>query len=210
MFYNAEPFTHTGALTAYKVGEDTTLWNGYVTGWDSGFYDNGDAYIGGFSTALTDDIGLIYTTTMGRFNEGFGVRPNENGQIQSVILTAALTDNLKYISQADYLYTTDSTGASVRNTFGTDQYLIYAVNDCTSVGGRFEWWNYSSQTGAVNGVVARNSDVYNLTTGVNQRINSNLIVRPEVRWIWDRELIGFNSNGGTSQTVFGVDGIFTF
>ncbi len=36
-FYNAEPFTHTGALTTYNVDDSTQLYNGWVSGWDSGF-----------------------------------------------------------------------------------------------------------------------------------------------------------------------------
>jgi Putative beta-barrel porin-2, OmpL-like. bbp2 len=111
-FYNSEPFTHTGALTSYKVDDSTTVWNGYVAGWDSGFEDNGDAYIGGFSRALGDNTTFIYTNTLGRFNENFGaVAGNaERGQLHSAILSVGLTDNLKYINQNDYLHTNNAAG----------------------------------------------------------------------------------------------------
>ncbi len=200
-FYNAEPFTHTGVLTSYKMDDSTTVWNGYVTGWDSGFEDNGDAYIGGFSRALTDDISFIYTNALGRFNEATG----ERGTIHSGIVTAGLTDNLKYINQTDYLYTNNAAGVGIRNTFGNIHYLIYSLNDCVSVGSRSEWFNISEE---VNGV--RNADVYNQTVGMNYRFNPNLVVRPEVRWIWDKETVGFNENGKTSQAFFGMDAVFTF
>ena len=206
-FYNSEPFQHTGALTTYKLDDDTTLWNGYVTGWDSGFVDNGDAYIGGFSRTLTDDVSLIYTTALGRFNENFlgnaGVA--ERGQIQSMILTVGLTDNLKYINQNDYLYTNDAAGLGLRNTFGSIHYLIYNINDCVALGSRSEWYNISSEaTGVVN------ADTYNQTLGVNYKFNPNLVVRPEVRWVWDKENLGFNENGKTSQAFFGMDAVYTF
>jgi len=210
-FYNAEPFTHTGALTTYKVDDDTTLWNGYVTGWDSGFEHNGDAYLGGFSRKLSDNATLIYTSTLGRFNQNFnygffsGAGGNERGQVHSAILTLGLTDKLKYINQNDYLYTTDASGVSIRNTFGSIHYLIYALNDKVSLGSRSEWFNISSQTGGV-----QNAELYNQTAGINYRVNSNLIVRPETRWVWDKERLGFNENGGSSQTFFGMDAIFTF
>ena len=200
-FYNAEPFTHTGALTTYKVDDSTTIWNGYVTGWDSGFEDNGDAYIGGFSRALTDDVSFIYTNALGRFNESTG----ERGVIHSGIITAGLTDNLKYINQTDYLFTNNAAGTGVRNTFGNIHYLIYSINDCVSVGSRSEWFNISQE---VNGI--RNADVYNQTVGMNYKFNPNLVVRPEVRWIWDKETFGFNENGKTSQAFFGMDAVFTF
>ncbi len=100
-FYNAEPFTHTGVLTNYKIDDDTSVWNGYVLGWDSGFEDNGDAYIGGISRTLNDYQSLIFTTALGRFNDRVGAR--ERGEIFSWIVTTSLTDNLTHIVQTDYL-----------------------------------------------------------------------------------------------------------
>ena len=44
--YNSEPFTHTGALAQYAVGDNLTTYAGWVMGWDSGFEDNGDAFLG--------------------------------------------------------------------------------------------------------------------------------------------------------------------
>lgn len=205
-FYNAEPFTHTGVLTSYKVGDDTTLWNGYVTGWDSGFEDNGDAYIGGFSRALSDDVSVIYTTALGRFNEEVG----ERGVIHSGIINVGLTDNLRYINQTDYLFTNNAAGVGVRNTFGNIHYLIYTINDCVALGSRSEWFNISREGDGI-----RNADVYNQTFGVNYKFNPNLMVRPEVRWIWDQEQpvingVTFNENASSSQAAFGMDAIFTF
>ena len=205
-FYNAEPFTHTGALTSYKLDDDTTVWNGYVTGWDSGFEDNGDAYIGGFSRAMSDDVTLIYTTALGRFNEEVG----ERGVIHSGIVNVGLSDKLRYINQTDYLFTNNAAGVGVRNTFGNIHYLIYSINDCVSVGSRSEWFNISREGDGI-----RNADVYNQTVGVNYKINPNLVVRPEVRWIWDKEQplingVTFNENGKSSQAFFGMDAVFTF
>jgi hypothetical protein len=207
-FYNAEPFTHTGALTTYALDDDTTLWNGYVMGWDSGFEDNGDAYIGGFKRALSDTSSFIYTNALGRFNEQVTQGGNaERGTIHSVILTEALTDKLTFISQADWLHTNYNTGIGARNTFGLINYLIYKVNDRVSLGSRSEWFNYSSEA-----LGLRNLDIYNQTYGINYRVSSNLLIRPEVRTVWDRDAtpFGINEQGRTSQTVFGSDLILTF
>lgn len=200
-FYNAEPFTHTGALTTYKVDDSTSLWNGYVMGWDSGFEDNGDAYIGGFSRALTDDISFIYTTTLGRLNDSFG----ERGGVHSGIITVGLTDNLKYINQNDYLYTTNAAGVNLRNTFGSIHYLLYTLNDKVTLGSRSEWFNVSSASQGI-----QNSDILNQTFGVNYRTNANLVFRPEVRWVWDKDTLGVNENLKSSQAFFGMDAVFTF
>jgi hypothetical protein len=60
----------------------------------------------------------------------------------------------------------------------------------------------------VNGI--RNADLYNQTFGFNYRATSNLLFRPEIRQVWDKEAIGANDNGGTSEMTFGTDMIFTF
>lgn len=206
MFYNAEPFTHTGALTTYKVSDDTQLFNGYVMGWDSGFRDNGDAYLGGFKHKLNDTWTAIYSSCIGRFGDANVATNGEKGQIHSVILTGALSDKLTYISQVDMLLTDNRVGARVRNTFGTNQYLIYQLTDKISVGQRFEWFNYG---GTFFNNVA-NGDLYNYTLGMNYRHNANLVFRPEIRQVWDQNRFGFNEGNRSSQLAFGGDMVFTF
>ncbi len=209
-FYNAEPFTHTGVLSTYTVDEDTTIWNGYVTGWDSGFEDNGDSYISGFKRKLTDSTSMIYTNALGRFNDdSASANFGERGQIHSAIFTTSLTDKLTHLYQIDYLDTHNAAQATVRNTVGMNNYFIYALNDKWSLGSRTEWFNYTTQQ-------VHNGDLYNQTFGVNYKPNSNLTFRPEIRTIWDKERIGVNEtspNTGLpmpSMTVFGTDMIFTF
>lgn len=213
-FYNAEPFTHTGILSAYKLDEDTTIWNGYVMGWDSGFEDNGDAYLSGFKRNLTDATSVLYTSTLGRFNDDVG-SPNygERGQCHSLVLNTKLTDKLTYINQNDYMQTDNAAGDIQRNTYGMLHYLIYSINDKWAVGSRSEWFNYTTQQ-------VHNADLYNQTIGLNYKPNANLIVRPEVRWVWDKNGAGgpvganeISPNDGLplpSQAIFGTDMIFVF
>ena len=66
-FNNSEPFTHTGILATYNLSDDVTFYGGWTEGWDSGFDDNGDNFLGGISVNLTDDFTVIYATTIGRF-----------------------------------------------------------------------------------------------------------------------------------------------
>lgn len=206
MFYNAEPFTHTGALSTYKVSDDTQFYNGYVLGWDSGFRDNGDAYLGGFKHKVNDTWTVIYASCLGRFGDANATTNGERGQVHSVVLTGTLSDKLTYISQVDAMQSTDAVGARVRNTFGTNQYLIYALTDKVSLGQRFEWFNYGGSL--FNNV--QNKDLYNYTVGLNYRHSANLVFRPEVRWVWDKARFGFNEDNKASQAAFGTDMVFTF
>ena len=203
-FNFSEPFTHTGALATMNVSDDLTVWSGYTLGWDSGFNDNGDAFLGGFSTSLTDRLTVTYATTFGRFGEARfnGV---EKGYMHSIVTDFALTDSLQLISQSDYLDTEEADGTPARETFGLNHYLIKTINDCWAVGGRFEWWSVDEFNGA-----AVDADVYALTLGVNYKPHANVVIRPEVRWDWDDDLFVGLEDGDVDQFTFGIDSIFLF
>ncbi|TWT83338.1 hypothetical protein CA13_48030 [Planctomycetes bacterium CA13] len=200
---NSEPFTHTGALATYNVNDDVTAYGGYVMGWDSGFEDNGDAFLGGLSVGLTDDLTVTYATVGGVFAN------NQNsyakGYMQSIVADLALSDNLQYIFQTDYLTADNRDDSKQRETFDINQYLIYTVNDCWAFGGRFEWYNEEG----IYSAVGNDADIYALTLGANYKPHANVTVRPEIRWDWDDDqVVGLED--GDSQTTFGIDSIFTF
>lgn len=201
-FNFSEPFTHTGALATYNVNEDLSVWGGYTLGWDSGFNDNGDAFLGGFSAALTEDLTFTYASTAGRFNESRFVF-DERGYMHSIVADYAVSDSLQYIFQSDYLDTEDAAGANVRETIGINQYLIKTINDCWAVGARFEWYN--AEIGN-----ADDSDIYALTLGVNHRPHANVTIRPEIRWDWDDDRVAGLEDGDDDQFTLGVDTILTF
>ncbi|WP_420821395.1 porin [Rubripirellula obstinata] len=205
-FNYSEPFTHTGALATYNASDDVTVWGGYTMGWDSGFDDNGDAFLGGISLGLTDDLNLIYATTIGQFGRN-AFNGDEQGYMHSIVADYAVTDSLQYIIQSDLLSTEDGAGVDARNTFGINQYLIKTLSDCWAVGGRFEWYN-NEGIDFGNGATAEN-DIYALTLGVNHRPHANVTIRPEIRWDWDDDqVVGLQD--GEDQTTFGIDTVFTF
>ncbi|MEM6980044.1 MAG: outer membrane beta-barrel protein, partial [Planctomycetota bacterium] len=203
--YNSEPFTHTGFLATYGVSDDLEVYGGYVLGWDSGFEDNGDAFLGGASLTLTDDLTLIYATVGGRF--GDEVAEVENGYMHSIVADYAVNDNLQYIFQSDLLESEDAAGDTVRSTFGINQYLIYTISDCLALGGRFEWYDNE-------GVFDSENDIFALTTGINYKPHANVIMRPELRWDWVSADAADNAqvleDNDDSQFTFGMDTIFLF
>lgn len=201
--YNSEPFTHTGALATLAVNDDIEVYGGYVLGWDSGFEDNGDAFLGGVSVALSDDVTLIYATVAGRFADDRVTL--EQGYMHSIVADVAVTENLQYIFQSDYLDTEDYLSNGVRNTFDINQYLIYTLSDCLAVGGRFEWYN---QEGVFTNY-GTESDLYALTLGANIKPHANVLIRPEIRFDWDDDQVA-GLDQGDDQTTFGIDTIFLF
>ncbi|QDS96239.1 hypothetical protein FF011L_50470 [Roseimaritima multifibrata] len=212
--YNNEPFTHTGFLATYDVSSDLSVFGGYTFGWDSGYVDNGDNFLGGFTVGMSEDVSLTYATTIGRFgtNGALGAATSgvqEEGYMHSMVFDVALTEKTTWISQWDYINThANNTDVNFRKGFALVNYLMYDINDCTAVGTRFEYFHRDPDTGVVGD---DNVDVYDLTFGLNHRFNSNLIVRPELRWDWDKDGdFAINENNAASQTTFGMDAILTF
>ena len=66
-----EPFTHTGILAAYHQNEKTTVYGGWVNGWDEGWegLDGGSMFLGGLSFNLSDKATLAWFLTAGQFGD---------------------------------------------------------------------------------------------------------------------------------------------
>ncbi len=228
--YNSEPFTHTGVLGTYNAADALTLYGGWVMGWDSGFEDNGDAFLGGYSLDLGDNLNITNQYVVGRFGENKGLPPRAGGEVgfmTSFIATAQLTDDVSYVLWVDVLDTDNDLPAAVRptkrETYDWNNYLLVSLTDWLTWGTRAEWYNidkgiYIDPT--TNQLVSDGrSDIYALTTGFNIAAGSNLLFRPEIRWDWnkDRLLQDVPGNpgvleiaGNASQTTFGMDAILEF
>ncbi|MEM7812008.1 MAG: outer membrane beta-barrel protein [Planctomycetota bacterium] len=194
--FNAEPFTHTGVLATYSGYEDIEFYGGWVLGWDTGFaqLDGGSGFLGGFSTSVTDDITLTYITFFG--DTGF----NGTGYNHSIVADVAVTDDINYVFQSDFV---DTTAA---DQYGINQYLFKTINDCLAVGGRFEWFNTDTATQG-------HADIFNLTGGINVRPHANVVIRPEVRYQFspdDAAAAEFEGPGIFDEVLFATDVIITF
>ena len=203
--YNSEPFTHTGVLGAYNGFDDVTLYAGWTLGWDTGFDQShsGSNFLGGFSTNLTDDIGFAYILTAGNFGARSG---GESGYSHSVVLDEALSQNLSYVLQSDVV-SYDDDDNHFGSQVGINQYLFYTVNDCLALGARMEWWKSDGIVGDDD-----SASFYGLTYGANYKVNSNLVIRPEIRLNWTAAEDAYEANTGQffNQSVFGVDAILTY
>ena len=212
--YNSEPFTHTGVLATYEASEDVTVYGGWVAGWDSGFEDNGDAFLGGISVQVTDRLNVTYAAIGGRFGETRGITyPNERGYMHSIVSQYTLTDKLSYIGQNDILIADTENGDTARRTYDYNSYLLYQVNDCWGFGGRFEWY----QNEGIYTDPGETANIYAFTLGTNYKPTANIIIRPEIRWdsVFNRTAVAAagNSvleNNDSSQTTVGCDAIFLF
>lgn len=188
---NTEPFTHTGVLATYAASDNVEIYAGWTAGWDTGFdrFDSGSNFLGGVSTQVSDDTSVTYVTTFG----DLGWRGE--GYSHSIVMETAVSDNLTYVLQSDLL-NSNIGGAAVNglaggHQYGINQYLLYDLNDCLAVGGRFEWW--------------KNSGVswYDATLGLNYKPHANITLRPEIRHDWVPSV-------GFEQHSVGMDMIVTY
>ncbi|MEZ6055886.1 MAG: outer membrane beta-barrel protein [Planctomycetaceae bacterium] len=208
--YNSEPFTHSGALATYQATDNVTIYGGWTAGWDTGFdsFHDGDSthgsnFLGGISYGLTDDVTMTYITTIG----DFGVRGE--GYAHSIVLDVALTDDLQYVFQSDFVDTNTPGDIQV----GVNQYLFYTINDYLKAGVRGEWWQSGAVTGANGGFGTASFN--EVTMGLNIKAKANFVLRPEVRHQWSPYV---SQNGAAvpgltpffGRTIFGIDAIMTF
>jgi hypothetical protein len=196
---NSEPFTHTGVVVTQSVSDDMEVYAGWTAGWDTGFQQaaGGSNFLGGFSTALSDDVSFTYITSIGNFGL-IG-----DGYASSAVLDWQINDKLNYVFHNDFL----RADAADNDVVAINQYLIYQVSDCVGVGGRAEWWKNDG------------TSVYALTGGLNIKPHSQITIRPEVKYDWSPggQVAADGNNGfndgtisGSDETTFSVDVILTF
>ena len=203
--FNTEPFSHTGALGTYSGQENMTYYTGWALGWDTGFeqFDGGNIFVGGFTYNVNEDVAFTWMTTVGNLGWRSG---GEFGYTQHIVGTVALSENLDYVIQSDFLSSegtfTDSDFENVEG--GVTNYLFYTLNDCWRIGGRIEWWNTNSITG-------ESTSFYDLTAGVNYKPHANWMIRPEVRYDWTpaEDAVEAALGDEYNQVFFGIDAVFT-
>ena len=172
-------YTATGVVATYSGINNVTLTGGWIEGINTGLEDNGDAFIGGVALDLTDRLNASYNVIGGRLSDKPGDGPLAEGCIHSLVAEYDVRCDLKYAMQISLVDLNDGDATAM----GISNYLFKTVNDCTTLGARFEWLN--SDGLARDGV---NEDLYELTLGMNYRWCANLMVRPELRCDWSNDV----------------------
>jgi hypothetical protein len=213
-----EPFTHTGGLATYNLGDFITLYGGYTFGWDSGFdnFFKAGTFLGGVGLQLTDNIDLTWACNTGNMGNGTTLGGNVgNIYINSWVLNVALTENLQWIGQHDWATNWAMPGGASAQWYGLNNYLLYTINDNWSIGTRGEWFADPNGARVGNG----NGDYFGMTGGVNWRPFGNFVLRPEMRFDWfapytTGKAFDFDpatgANTRNSIMTFAFDGILTF
>ena len=120
--FNFEPFTHTGVLGQFNMG-DVTLYGGYTLGWDTGFDEfDGDGFLGGVNLNLGDAVDVFYSVYAGQ--PGFGTA--FDGFSHSLVVQMGLSDRLSYVLQSDYNdYTDDASEHQFSSVVGNQLPVLW-------------------------------------------------------------------------------------
>ncbi len=211
--YCLEPFTHTGILGTYEGFENFTFYGGWTTGWDTAFEQIGDScmFLGGITYKPNDDVSVTYMTSSGRLDHSAAAADEGNTYLHSIVMSLQMTDRLQWVIQND-LHHRDGQQNNVA-AGGVNQYLFYKINECWSLGGRFEWLHDRDGAFVQPGLAAGN--YYNLTAGLNWAPHTNLTVRPELRYDWFSGTympggLPFDNHTADNQLSFGFDVIVLF
>jgi len=229
-----EPFTHTGTVASVQVNDCLNVGGGVIRGWDN--FDNTNPNLGAIATVnrkLDDASSLAYV----------GIYSQEQTQtlafkpryLQTLVYSNTLTDNLTYVAQSDFGFQQDAIAANGKDAYwyGLNQYLLYKVNDCWSMGANFEWFRdeqgyrvggFLPNTYAVPGSQVRGlptnrvgyqGNFYQITMGPKWTPTKNIMVRPNLRFDWFEGNIDKNTNPGrlkpfddglkNAQTIFATD-----
>jgi hypothetical protein len=146
----------------------------------------------GFAWNPDERLSISYWSMFGNF----GWRGD--GFTNGVVLSYKWTDKLMTVHQIDTLNTNNPTNfvadGIARNDIAFVNYAFYDLSEKLRVGTRQEWWK------------ADGISYYTITYGVNFKVNSNLIIRPEMRHLWAPGVANPNAPGTVAQNVFDVFG----
>ena len=210
----AQPFTHTGVIGTYSYSEQLSFYGAVHNGWNS--FDattNRAALLTGFNwTSCDERLGVAVALTTGDEINSQGVYSERS--LYSFVVNYHVTSDLEYVIQHDNGWQEDDGGADVdAEWYGINQYLLYTVNDCWAAGARFEWFrdddgirvpDFAGNTGFAG-------DFYEVTLGLRWTRDTNIIVRPEIRWDWyDGMDLPFDDGTQDDQFTAAVDAIVLF
>jgi len=226
-FQYGEPFTHTGFLVTKPTGDNWTWNGGLVAGWNTFDTDDRAAWLGGVTYADKDWGSLAFEIITGQDSELNlpGVGPFADRTLYSLVWTRNFTSRFTYVLQHDLGNQNDAITARGGGAqwYGINQYLFYKLNCCWTAGMRIEWFRdddgfvvTTARPGNADNGASFPGNFYEITLGLNYKPNSNLAIRPEVRWDWydgqpNQSVTNppvtspYNAGTANNQLTFGVD-----
>jgi hypothetical protein len=214
-FMYAVPGTLTGGMLSWDFSDQAQVYAGFHRGGDQ-FTDtdglNALNFIGGGSWESKD--GNTYIEC--------GVDVEENGHHDQVVMGAlSLHRRLNCCTEWMIEYVVGHKEVCGNDWYGINQHLIRKINNCWSIGARFEWFR-DDDGDVVLGFREPHQapgpyigNFWELTFGVNWQPREKLIIRNEIRWDWYTAdhpggPLPFDAGDKSQQFLYGIDLIYLF
>jgi hypothetical protein len=193
MFLYSIPFTHTGALASYPLGEWGSVTAGFVNGWE--FVDDnnaGKSFLGGFTLTPIENLTLASSLISGPERN---LNNSNKRTVLSNVVTWAPIDKLTLMANYDYGHesntvqgtatTVTTSGFESANWQGLALYAKYDFTPAWSLAGRWEWFDDQDNTrtgftGPGSGTIT-DIDFYEYTLTSQWKLYDHVLARLEYR-----------------------------
>lgn len=183
LFGYSIPFTHTGLMLSFPMGEYFAADLGLVNGWDNVVdNNNGKSFHGGFKIIPSEQFNIYLSGT-------YGPEQNERGDskraLAAMLVTLNATDQLTFILDANYGNETEvlpergsGTGERAADWYGVAGYVIFKPTDDLSLAVRAEGFDDSDgwRTGTAPGTT-----FWEITPSVSYKLTEKITARFEYR-----------------------------
>jgi hypothetical protein len=219
-----EPFTHTGIVASWNMGENLALSSGVIRGWDNWNSQNDFATPGvGFlgTATYTFDSGASVALVFVYSNEATqdvlvpGAKNFAPRYFQTFVYQQPIGEKFNYIFQSDFGNQDDAIAGTRKSAqwYGVNQYLIYQQSDTLSWGVNFEWFQdddgfrvggflplsaASSYRGLPTTRLGYEGSFFQMTMGPKWQPHPNLFVRPNLRF----DFFAGNNNNADNLSPF--------
>ncbi len=202
------PFTHTGVLGTYAIGDKLTVTGGITRGWEQSTNDNNGAidFLGGVVYTLSEEVTITGNVSVGpqKFHNNSDYRYLVEGLVAINPKNSPLSYAIDAIAGRE-----DHSSFSGKDAwwYGVTGYAGYKINSMFTLNGRVEW--FRDDGGSRIGVTG---NFYEGTIGVSihpftDRIGQNLVIRPELRGDYS-SVRAFAGGKQHDQATAAVDAIF--
>lgn len=203
------PYSHTGVMATYPVGETSTFSLAVARGWEQSLEDNNGSIEVVFSFANAPNDKTSYA-----LNGSVGPQEDDDSSHYRTVLDFwmdyACTDRVSVAVNADWRYDSNlAQDGDAAQTYGIAGYLNYQVNDYLTAVTRLEWFNDTSRVDGFDCNIYAATFGLNLTPFPNDAVGQFFKLRPEVRYDYATEP---TFDGGEERNLLtaAIEGVFTF
>jgi len=189
MFGYAIPFTHTGALASYPLGEFGSVTGGVVNGWDIVDDTNhAKTLLGNLTLTPLEGVSLFFNAISGAERAD---NDHDDRTVFDVVGSWQATEQLALMMNYDYGHEssltqgTGATGFESANWQGLALYAKYDLSPTWALAGRWEWFddkdNVRTKFTSIGGGVPTDIDFYEWTLTSQWKLHEHVLARLEYR-----------------------------